>query len=419
MKRFRSLTHRLAGFLAALVLCCMPLMCTPMPLEAATQSQYDELVKAQEELKKEQDKLKKQIASAGNDVEAQQKKLDALKAQIRNVEKQISNCDKQIEMLNASISEKDTELDTREQEITDKEQQISDRFETLRRRLGALDKTGNLSSMQMLLDHEEYTDYLLKSKLIRSIAARDQAMMEEMTRELEDIQRQREIVLGEKAALADDKEQMEAVKQENEAKKKEINSLYVEAKKVETQLEKQLGTYEKKQKELDKEVAAMEKEIQKVLNELKGKDTGSYNGSMQWPVPTVLKISSYFGTRWGKLHKGIDIANGKANGEKIYPAADGTVIYANYTREYGGGYGYYCMVSHGKDKKGREIVTLYAHMQILYARKGDVVKAGQTVLGLIGSTGDSTGPHLHFEVRVDGDPVDPIANGYVKDANKI
>ena len=135
-----------------------------------------------------------------------------------------------------------------------------------------------------------------------------------------------------------------------------------------------------------------------------------------------LKISSYFGPRWGTTHKGIDIANGKAAGEKIYPAADGTVIYSRYT--LGSTYGLYCMVSHGKDAQGNEIVTLYAHMKVNNVRKGDIVKAndangkGGTVLGLIGSTGDSTGPHLHFEVRVNGTAIDPIKNGYVKDPNK-
>ena len=90
------------------------------------------------------------------------------------------------------------------------------------------------------------------------------------------------------------------------------------------------------------------------------------------------------------------------------------VIYSNYSNTWGGGYGYYTMVDHGVDSKGRKIVTLYAHCSKMYARVGDKVVGGQTVLALAGSTGDVTGPHLHFEVRVNGTAVDPIANGYVK-----
>ena len=101
-------------------------------------------------------------------------------------------------------------------------------------------------------------------------------------------------------------------------------------------------------------------------------------------------------------------------GQKVVAAADGVVIYSNSTNSWGGGYGYYIMIDHGTDSKGRRIVTLYAHNSRVYAKVGDKVVGGQTVISLAGDTGNVTGPHLHFEVRVDGTAVDPIANGYVK-----
>ncbi|MBR7092811.1 MAG: peptidoglycan DD-metalloendopeptidase family protein [Clostridia bacterium] len=404
---------------AALLLVFAPPALVSDTVQAASQSDYDKLKAAQEALKKEQEALKKQIAEAGESVEEQQKKLTAIKRQISVVEAQIENCDEHLALLNADIDRKDDAMAARSAEIDQTEQNLNDRFETLRRRLNSLVKTGNMSALQMLFDGDEYTDYLLKSKLIRTISEKDEAMMQQLTRQIEEIHRQKDLLQTERDELSGYKREYEQLKAENDAKKEELDALYVSAKKVETQLKKQLGEYEAYQKQLAKEAEDLEKDIQRILKELEQQNTGRYNGTMLWPVPTVLRISSYYGTRWGKLHKGIDIANGKALGEKIYPAADGTVIYANYTREWGGGYGYYCMVSHGKDSQGREIVTLYAHMKILYARLGDTVKAGQTVLGLIGSTGDSTGPHLHFEVRENGTPVDPIAKGYVKDANKL
>ena len=120
--------------------------------------------------------------------------------------------------------------------------------------------------------------------------------------------------------------------------------------------------------------------------------------------------------RWGKLHKGIDIANGSIPiyGQNIVAAADGVVIYANKTNSWGGGYGYYIMIDHGKDSKGRTITTLYAHNSKVHVSVGDKVTGGKTVIAQAGSSGNVTGPHLHFEVRVNGTCVDPIANGYLK-----
>lgn len=129
-------------------------------------------------------------------------------------------------------------------------------------------------------------------------------------------------------------------------------------------------------------------------------------------------LSDVFGPRWGKMHRGIDIANGPIPiyGENIVAAADGTVIAANYTSYYGTGwsygYGYSCIVDHGYDSQGRKITTLYAHCSVMNARVGQKVTGGKTVLGQAGKSGDVTGPHLHFEVRVNGVAVDPL-NTYV------
>ena len=216
-------------------------------------------------------------------------------------------------------------------------------------------------------------------------------------------------------ALADRKKQEQALQNEASAKKKEMENLYkaiqAEEKKILAQANNYKAQIEKNKKLLDD----IDKEIQKIIDS-KSNNNGQYGGgTMFWPVPTVRNISSGFGSRWGTVHRGIDIANGSVPiyGEKIYAAESGTVIYSNYTSTWGGGYGYYCIVDHGLDSKGRRISTLYAHTSKMYARVGDKVTRGKTVLALAGDTGNVTGPHLHFEVRVNGVAVDPIKNGYV------
>ena len=131
-------------------------------------------------------------------------------------------------------------------------------------------------------------------------------------------------------------------------------------------------------------------------------------GSIRWPFPTAVPISSGFGDRVAPCrycssdHRGLDFVPG--NGAPIFAIADGVVT----ASEFGGGYGQYVYLEH--DINGRSVLTVYAHMQRGSSplRVGDVVQVGDFI-GLVGNTGISTGPHLHFEVRIEGEYVDPFA----------
>ena len=131
-------------------------------------------------------------------------------------------------------------------------------------------------------------------------------------------------------------------------------------------------------------------------------------GSIRWPFPTAVPISSGFGDRVAPCrycssdHRGVDFVPG--NGAPIFAIADGVVT----ASEFGGGYGQYVYLEH--DVNGRSVLTVYAHMQRGSSplRVGDVVEVGDFI-GLVGNTGISTGPHLHFEVRIEGEYVDPFA----------
>jgi murein DD-endopeptidase MepM/ murein hydrolase activator NlpD len=132
---------------------------------------------------------------------------------------------------------------------------------------------------------------------------------------------------------------------------------------------------------------------------------------MYWPVPAVKQISCTYGQKPTYFHGGTDIWGPGILKKSIIAAADGVVV-KSVKMHYS--YGNYVMVDHGMDEKGRRIMTLYAHMYAAPSVSvGQQVKGGTTVLGLVGSTGNSTGPHLHFEVRVDGKRVDPVGNGYI------
>jgi len=125
-------------------------------------------------------------------------------------------------------------------------------------------------------------------------------------------------------------------------------------------------------------------------------------GTFAWPVPGYYRISSPFGPRWGKIHKGIDIIGaGKAiNGTNVYPCANGTVKIAKYG--WNGGFGNYIQIDHGNG-----ICTIYAHLSSISVSAGQKVQLGQKI-GNVGSTGNSTGPHLHLGVVVNGNYVNPM-----------
>lgn len=121
------------------------------------------------------------------------------------------------------------------------------------------------------------------------------------------------------------------------------------------------------------------------------------NGKLKWPVPSRKNISSNFGRRWGKSHQGIDIP--ARVGSAVVAAADGVVVYSNNGI---GGYGNLTVLAHQGG-----LFTVYAHAKVNHTREGDMVYQGQ-VIAEVGTTGRSTGPHLHFEVRYDSQAVDPM-----------
>ena len=163
---------------------------------------------------------------------------------------------------------------------------------------------------------------------------------------------------------------------------------------------------EKSIDELQKKADSLTEEIKKMSS---SSTTSKYTGgTMQWPLPNFYTVTSYYGNRLHpvlkvyKMHTGVDIAGSGCSGKNVVAAADGKVINAGWIS----GYGYTVMIDHGGG-----VVTLYAHSQKLLVKVGQQVTRGQPIM-LVGSTGYATGPHLHFEVRINGKYVNPL-NGYI------
>lgn len=403
----------LAGTSTCLMAAALLLGSAPTPVQAATQSQLEQQL---EKLEKEEKELKKQIQSSSTSLADSEKRKEALEKQVENAKAQLTLVNQQISQLDGQIADKNTAITQKETEIAEKEAEVEELRDQLSSQVAAMSKKTTFSNtLQLLLNSEEYADYLVTSKMLARIAERDQDTIDQMEVQIEEIQQAKEELEKEKQTINGEKNEVKALQAKATSKKSELDTLYKAIQAEVKKLQSNMSAYQQKLKETQKEQEQLERQISQLINS--SSSTGKYSGGLMfWPVPTVRNVSSGFGPRWGSMHRGIDISEGAVPiyGEKIYAAADGVVIYANYTNKWGGGYGYYTIVDHGLDSKGRKISTLYAHTSKLYARVGDKVVGGKTVLGLAGDTGNVTGPHLHFEVRVNGTAVDPIANGYVK-----
>ena len=379
-------------------------------VSAATKTELEQQL---EDLEAQEKEIKKNISNTKSDLSDSKKRKELLDSQIDNVTQQIDLLNNKLSTLNGNITKKNEEIAAAETAIQEKETAIETTHQELGQRLRRIAKTGNLTGLQRLFNATSHREYLLKSKVAECVARRDQETMDTLEAALEEIRQQKEQLQQQKTDIEAQKADVQALKKTTDGKKKELETLYAAARSEERKLQANLTDYNKDleatQKKIDEANAAIEELIKQSQSQ------GSYNDStkMFWPVPTVRNISSVYGKRWGTMHRGIDISEGAIPiyGENIVAAADGVVIAANYTSKWGTGwsygYGYSCIVDHGTDSKGRKIHTLYAHCSKLYARVGQKVVGGQTVLGQAGNTGDVTGPHLHFDVRVDGVRVNP------------
>lgn len=406
----KTMQHRLMAVLLSLtMLMGMTVMGASAPVTAATRSELEAQL---EELENKEKEIKSDLATASKDLSASKERKELLESQISNITQQIDLLDKKLVAVQKEIADKNEEIQQAEKDIAAKEKAIADTHEQLGQRLRTIAKTGNLSAIQRLLNTDNYTEYLLKQKAAECISRRDQQTMDELEATLKDIKKQKEQLEQDKKDIEAKEAEIASLKAQNDKKKKELDTLHSAVQTEISKLQSEVSGYNADLKETQKKIAEADAAIEALIKSTAS--TGRYDADMMyWPVPTVRAISSYYGSRWGTMHRGLDIANGSVPiyGQNIVAAADGVVIAVNSTSWYGSGwsygYGYCVIIDHGVDSQGRTIHTMYAHCSATYVQVGQKVKGGETVIAKAGNSGQVTGPHLHFEVRVNGDRVNP------------
>ena len=365
-----------------------------------------ELQKEISQLEKESQKLEAEIKSLQGKINKEQALKNAIERKMANVQSQINACNKQISAINSKISANKAEIKKNNKQIE------ADKL-AFKKRLRAIYMSNNGGSVQILLGAEDFSDFLQLSQLTASVSARDKKMIEDLVAEIKKLEEKQE----ENKKLLD--EQI-AVKKKIDEKKAELASEESKIQSVINSIRKDQNEVKDENAEVEKELKQMQNALNAILNASSGSNVNvKYDGKdFLWPTPTVSRISSYYGPRWGRNHNGIDIANGNCWGDKIVAIADGVVTtYSNNCRHNygkkpvrnccGNGYGNYITINHGT-KNGKTYVAYYAHMASIVVSKGQNVKKGQ-IIGYIGSTGRSTGAHLHFGIAVNGSWVNPMS----------
>lgn len=344
-----------------------------------------------DELKKQQKEIDKQIEQKKTEIKAIEKQTKDVSKEIENLDKKMDNATVELDKVEKELVELELKIEKTLAELAEAEEKIGDKKDTFSKRLRVMYKTGSVGYLEVLLSSANIKDFLSRQDMIKAIAKHDTELIEYM-------KEQRDIIDIKKTELEAQKNSVEVSKVKLESRRRDLAKATREKEDLMGRLEKNVKALEKEYDKLNDLAKKIESDIVKMQ-----KNTGPYlGGIMAWPVPGHTRISSPYGYRihpvfkTKKLHTGIDIP--APTGTSIVAGAVGTVIYAGTL----GGYGKTIMIDHGGG-----IVTLYAHNSSLVVKEGQDVKRGDTI-SKAGSTGISTGPHLHFEVRKDGAYLDPM-----------
>lgn len=368
----------------ALIAVLMVLRWTAGPRTVRASSELEQKLKQLQEIQKKINQAQKALEQN----RANQKKV---LAELQRLEQQMQQTKKQLDSVSARLEAANAEVKAAEQRLAQVREELSRQQQIFAARLPAIYKLGPVSYLQVVLASTSFSDLLTRMRLVTSLIECDRQLIASLTDKAKE----------HADALADlerKRAELESLKSSYELRRAELASRsqdrerYLKTLKEDSlEWEKALDEWEELSEKLGEEIRALQQ-----------KEGFARTGEIQmiWPVRGA--ITSKFGMRYHpivrryRLHSGIDIA--VPEGRPIMAAESGIVIQSGVL----GGYGYAIVIDHGKG-----VSTLYGHCSALLVNVGDVVSKGQ-IIARSGNTGLSTGPHLHFEVRVNGSPVDPL-----------
>ena len=364
------------------------------PALAVTQKEIDNLKDSAGDLQEERKELEKELKALQNDRAQVVKKKGLLDQKISNTSQQIQNMEEQISKYAELIAQAEAEL-------ADAEDREADQYELFCQQVRAMEEKGTVNYWSFLFGATSFSDLLGRLDIVNEIMAYDQRVIDDLKQLQAEIAEQKAGLEGSKADSEAARAELVELKADLDSQRSEANALISEIKSNEAEYEDAIDELERE----EEEILAMIVKKSKELAAQQAAQNKSNPGGYIWPVDSRYITSTVGGrTSPGGVgstnHKGTDVGRVGYN-SKIYAMKAGTVIVSAYSKSYGN----YVVISHGSGN-----TTLYAHMSSRKVKEGAVVKQGD-VIGITGSTGNSTGPHLHFEITENGERINPLSHG--------
>ncbi len=431
-----STKKKLLCFLLAVV--CAFSVVIPYSQPVSAQESLEDLKNQYAEIEKEIEKNQQAYNEVQSDIKSNKKKLDSLNEQLDSISKQMDLLDESISIINGDIDSLQGDINITQGDINEINSKIVETEITISETNMLMDSTreillarirenymsGNASTVELLLTSEDLSTFFARKELITRVSENDKELIEELSdkieqlnelqTELETKQTELETKKGELDSqmdtLSDRQNELESNRKTQQSKQETAASKYKEVQNIISELDEESEEYKAQIKKQEAEREALENAIDDYIKQ-HGSTVGDIpdeeyenDGKLAWPLKERCTITAgypYYPS--GGRHWGIDIClctksgstrdsngNSLSYGQPYYAAQGGEVIIADWHKSFGN----YVVVDHGDGKQ-----TLYAHSKSLNVSKGDIVKKGQQ-LGLMGDTGNVTGPHLHFEVRI-------------------
>ena len=345
------------------------------------------------------DALRRQQQNISREIKEQEKQIQQKTSEIRDVstdinklERTIDNVKRDINSLKKRLNDTENMVTIAEGELAEAEARFDERTDVLATRVREIFINGQVNYLEVIFQATSINDLLTRMVLLEKLMEQDMLLLNE-------IEAERIAIEEKKAALEKKRADIVAIKLETEQKEKELLAKTRER-------QQWLASLQTDRKALEKALDELEETSNRIAEQIRREQAKNSKGSGivgkgAWPTPGYTRVSSDYGMRLHpilrsqRMHTGIDIA--APSGVNIVAVDNGRVIYADWL----GGYGKTVIIDHGKG-----LSTLYAHQSSILVKVGDEVIRGD-VIGKIGSTGQSTGPHLHFEVRKDGAHTNP------------
>ena len=361
----------------------------------AAQDKIDSLSAEKKETEEYLVALREKISLKQDEIDSLEESRDALQAEINAIQEKIEKAKQELIRIQKEIDKKQKEFD--------------ETYELYCQRLRAMYVSGSVSNLEVLLTCSDMSSMLTRSQMIKSVSEQDSETLDDLMKKMEEIEEQKKELEVKRNELNEDRNNLESDKKELQdnidkiaASKQVLDDEAAECNALMRKLSSQTSEYlemietnEEQLREVENEIRAAASAASQGSGQLPA-STGNGSGQLGYPTDSTSVSAGFPYYSSGGWHGGIDFP--VPVGSNVYAAADGTVILVKYLTY---SYGYYVMIDHGNG-----LSTLYAHNSAINVSVGQTVSRGQ-VIAQSGSTGNSSGPHCHFEVRVNGTQVNP------------